>query len=279
MKIRTQFYRLCPVCNSIIYYSSKNIRDKVLKTNPSCRSCINRVTSTGRKHTEKTKEKLRNRKYSLESKQKISKALKGIKRSEYTKRKISEKAKTRMSDPLNRKKISDSLIGVNAEKNHPMYGKKHTDETKNKMKNSWKNRPDMSVDIKIKISNTMKKIKGTEEERQKQREIRAKQIIDIGGGPAYNPKACEYFDKLNKEKGWNLQHAMNGGEHCFVGHFIDAYDKDKNIVVEYDEPHHYRKSNVLILKDVERQKRIINHLGCQFYRYNEKNNCLYKLCG
>lgn len=64
----------------------------------------------------------------------------------------------------------------------------------------------------------------------------------------YNPTACKYFDKLNKEKGWNLQHAMNGGEIECCGYFLDGYDKNKNIIVEYDEPRHQRftSSNSLL---------------------------------
>jgi len=89
--------------------------------------------------------------------------------------------------------------------------------------------------------------------------------------PNYNPKACNYFNKLNEENGWNLQHASNGGEIKVVYYFVDAYDKDRNIVVEYDEPCHkyYDKQ-----KDAKRQVDIINELQCDFYRYDEATNTL-----
>lgn len=96
----------------------------------------------------------------------------------------------------------------------------------------------------------------------------------------YNVKSIPFFDKLSKERGWNLQHAENGGEfYTGIGYFVDAYDKQRNIVVEYDEPRHYIdvKNNILTEKDLNRQKEIIEHLHCEFWRYNETMNVLWKV--
>lgn len=88
--------------------------------------------------------------------------------------------------------------------------------------------------------------------------------------PNYNPKACEYFEYLNQENGWNLQHALNGGEVKILQYWLDAYDRDRNIVVEYDElRHRYR-----LTQDIQRQNNIVRHLGCKFYRYNEATQTL-----
>lgn len=91
--------------------------------------------------------------------------------------------------------------------------------------------------------------------------------------------ACKYMDKLNEEKHWNLQHGMNGGEITCIGYFLDGYDKDLNIAFEYDEPRHYIDviNNILCEKDIIRQNKIINELHCEFWRYNEKMNLLYKV--
>ena len=44
--------------------------------------------------------------------------------------------------------------------------------------------------------------------------------------PRYNKKSILFFDQLSKERGWNLQHAENGGEfYTGIGYFVDAYDK------------------------------------------------------
>ena len=95
----------------------------------------------------------------------------------------------------------------------------------------------------------------------------------------YNKKSIQFFDNLSKEKGWNLQHAENGGEITVLGYWLDAYDKERNIVVEYDEPRHYIdiENNVLCEKDLKRQQEIINHLHGEFWRYNEKMKCLWKV--
>jgi hypothetical protein len=62
-------------------------------------------------------------------------------------------------------------------------------------------------------------------------------------------------------------------------YYDDAYDKEKNIVVEYDEKKHYDdvENNILREKDLKRQKEIIEHLHCEFWRYNETTKCLWKV--
>lgn len=95
--------------------------------------------------------------------------------------------------------------------------------------------------------------------------------------PNFNPNACKYFDKLNEENGWKLKHAMNGGETRMIGYSLDAYDRENNIVVEYDEFRHYDKSGNLKHKDVIRQERIIQHLNCKFFRYNEITSILVEV--
>jgi hypothetical protein len=98
--------------------------------------------------------------------------------------------------------------------------------------------------------------------------------------PRYNSHAISVLEKIAKEKGWNLQHAENGGEfYTGIGYFVDAYDKEKNIVVEYDEKKHYDdvENNILREKDLKRQKEIIEHLYCEFWRYNETTKCLWKV--
>lgn len=98
-------------------------------------------------------------------------------------------------------------------------------------------------------------------------------------GPLYNKKSIEYINNLNKQNNWNLQHAENGGEICCKGYYLDGYDKELNITFEYDEPKHYidKENNILRDYDIHRMKRIKEVLGCEFYRYNEYLNLLYKV--
>lgn len=115
----------------------------------------------------------------------------------------------------------------------------------------------------------------SESTREKLRDHRLKQIDALGyNGPAYNKMACQFIDKVNDALGLNLQHALNGGEIRVAGYSMDGYDKDKNIVFEYDEKTHrtpcYRQ------KDFRRQSRIISKINpCLFLRYDETNKRLY----
>ena len=123
--------------------------------------------------------------------------------------------------------------------------------------------------------------KHSEETKQHLREIFEEKIKKQKGSFKcfYAKRACEYINKLNEEKHWNLQHAENGGEVNCLGYWLDGYDKELNIVFEYDEPKHYKDvtNNILKDKDIQRQNNIINKLNCQFWRYNEYLDLLYKV--
>lgn len=64
----------------------------------------------------------------------------------------------------------------------------------NNRKAKHKNKP-MSLEQKETLSKIMKN-----------RHTKGKPCIN------YSEKACKFIDKLNEERGWNLQHALNGGE-------------------------------------------------------------------
>jgi hypothetical protein len=101
--------------------------------------------------------------------------------------------------------------------------------------------------------------------------------LSISGKQNFNTKGCLYLDDLNKTNGWSLRHALNGGEVRVIGYSLDGYDQSRNIVVEYDERHHYDSYGNLKQDDARRQERIINHLNCKFFRYNERRDELYEV--
>ena len=107
--------------------------------------------------------------------------------------------------------------------------------------------------------------------KRKMREAALKRVDKIGGGPNANPNACTYMDNLKPE--YNFQHAMNGGEFRVCGYSVDGYDKEKNVVFEYDEPQHYSNGN-LKEHDVKRMEEIKGELRCKFLRYDERNKIL-----
>lgn len=123
--------------------------------------------------------------------------------------------------------------------------------------------------------------KHTKETKEKMRESALEYLKNVKdfSGPRYNKESIVFINKLNEEKQWNLQHAENGGEIEICGYFVDGYDKELNIVFEYDEPRHYKdiEKSILNEKDIERQNNIIQKLDCEFYRYNEYKKYFYKV--
>lgn len=141
--------------------------------------------------------------------------------------------------------------------------------------------PEVSEETRNKIGNGWRGKHLPEEMKEKQRIGLYNHILKLHGKfrCSYNPNACKFIDELNKQNNWNLQHAENGGEYQVGGYFVDGYDKELNIVFEYDEPRHYKNVNESILrdKDIQRQEYIIKKLNCEFWRYNEKKKLLYKV--
>jgi hypothetical protein len=186
-------------------------------------------------------------------------------------------------------KWTDEMRKQNSGPGNHFYGRHHTEETKNKLSQLGSKRR-MSLASRLKISETLKKnkINVGEKNGMKKQENRDKvrktiiKLVEKNHGhalPFYNPKACEYFDGLSEKMGWSLRHAKNGGEVYLseLGYFLDSYDQERNIVVEYDEPRHYYVDGRLKPRDIYRQSKIIDHLKCKFYRYNERESLLYEV--
>jgi predicted RNA-binding Zn-ribbon protein involved in translation (DUF1610 family) len=277
--------KTCPSCGKRQIYKSRKSYENSSKKNKKCLSC----SLMGKHHTEETKNKLRiiftGRKHTPESKMKISICSKNM--SEETRKKISLKNKGRIG-PWNGKrhseetksKISKSLLNLSTEiKERIVLGNKLrgcSESTREKMRLSHKN---LSPEIKQRIINNNKHRIISDETRHKMRISFLKNFEKRKGNggqlyPVYNSNACMYFDNLSQTKGWNLKHAMNGGEFHIkeLGYWVDAYDIEKNIVVEYDEPHHTWGSRKI--KDEIRMEKIKDHLGCKFFRYNQQYNLL-----
>ncbi|MBC8428271.1 hypothetical protein H8D04_00165 [bacterium] len=85
--------------------------------------------------------------------------------------------------------------------------------------------------------------------------------------PRYNIYSIPIIENYGKEHGYNFQHAENGGEYHIkeLGYFVDGYDKEKNVVIEVDERHHFRNGE-LKQKDIIRQQEIEKYLECKFIR-------------
>ena len=171
--------------------------------------------------------------YTDEVRKKMSEVKKGTKHSEKTKLKISETMKEYRKNTINPFTLESSRKKISEYR----IGKKASVETKRKM-----------------------------------RLTHLKRIEEINGYvyPNYNPEACKIIDNYGKENGYNFQHAENGGEHQIkeLGYWIDGYDKDKNVVIEYYEKWHKKQSE----RDIQRKQEIIDLLDCKFIEisYNNK---------
>lgn len=247
--IKNEWKRNCPMCMKMLKYKSQRSFNRARKKNQCCRLC-GHVGTTGHKFSD-----------------------------EHCKKKSDIAKKLNFGKWMIGKKLSESTI-IKIKKANS--GRIVSEETRRllSIKNTGKT---CSKDTKLKIS---KKSIGRickESTRQKLRYAAIKSIEEgklckgDSWKPFYNPKACEYFDKLNLENNWKLQHALNGGEIKISRYWIDAYDKEKNIVVEYDEKHHYKPDGSLNEKDILRQQRIIEYLKCRFFRYNENTRILTEI--
>ena len=238
-----KYTKNCPKCGKEQNYNRKYDCNFAIKHNLLCQSC----SKIDKHPTEETRKK-----FSIL--RKGNKPHLGIKHSEESKI-----------------KMRNAKLG----KNHPMFGKK------------GKNHPlygiELSGEHKEKISQSIKGIPHTDEHKRKIRvsTINAISQYRLNGNqlfPRYSSNACKYFDKLNKENGWNLQHAMNGGEYFIshLGYWIDGYDKNKKIIVEYDEKYHNRPFH--IKRDLFRQNEIINYIHPnEFWRYSEITDKLVRI--
>ena len=246
---KNEWKRNCPTCMKMLEYKSKRTFNRAVKKNQSCRLC-GHVGMTGYKYSDVQRKK----KSDIAKKLNFGKWMIGKSPSESTRIKLKKSNTGRIVSDTTRKLLSIKNTG-----------KKHSIETRRKISNiSCSRIYKESTRLKLKES-VIKLIK------------EGKICKGDSWRPFYNPKACEYFNKLNLENGWKLQHALNGGEIKVSRYWVDSYDKEKNIVVEYDEKHHYKSDGFLKETDILRQQLIMEYLKCKFFRYNEITGILIEV--
>jgi very-short-patch-repair endonuclease len=151
-----------------------------------------------------------------------------------------------------------------------VIGRKASVETKLKISISKKGIP-MPLGTGEKIS---KSLKGKPKSNEHKFKLRCAKIRDLQSrfgeklGPNYNSTACKLFENINKQFGFKGKHAENGGEVMIAGYWLDFYEPNINLVIEYDEISHKYK----IEKDIKRQNEIISELDCKFIRISETDD-------
>lgn len=248
------FSRQCQ-CGNLVIYTTQKACNYAKKHVSKCQKC-RRIGTTHNDETRKYLASIRvGTSLSPEIKQKIGDAQRG-ERSTWFGRKHTDESKQKMSISHTGKKFSIEHSEKIAKAN---TGKHHTTEYKKKASERLKGRLVSS------------------ETRVRMRQAAIRRVIEQFGSTSYNKDACAFINDLNDKMGWNLQHALNGGEKEICGYLVDGYDKSKNIVFEYDESQHFTFEGKLRNKDILRQNTIINHLKCDFYRYDAVRKRFYKI--
>lgn len=182
------------------------------------------------------------------------------------------------------KNSSDLMKGVK----NPMYGKSvydvwverfGVDEAEIK-RQTWKDNISDKVkefsktqEYRSKMSESLKGRVFTDEHKKNLRlstiEYINKKLILSGGKivPHFNIFACKLFDDIALLTNTNIQHALNGGEYFIadLGYWVDGFDKENNIVYEYYEKEHQKKTQ----KDTQREFEIKEKLNCKFIIIHE----------
>jgi len=151
--------------------------------------------------------------------------------------------------PEQRNNISKSLIG-RKQKQETIDRRKATQLGKNPFLNKTHTKETRLV-LRIKMIDRIEKIHGN---------------ISVN----YNENACKIFDLINKRFNINGVHALNGGEKKVCGFFLDFYEPNINLAIEYYEKHHY--NDKIIVRDKLRQDEIINELNCIFLIVSYKDS-------
>ena len=195
--------RKCPRCNNIIIYTNKESFRVATKRNSICLSCsqIKHVGPFIKKcphcKIDMVYDKFKSYKWTVKNNGWCHKC--AGEKTINTRIKRNNLYENRNQTKYSRRKMSLLHRG----KNNPFYGKKHTIETRRKLR-----------------LNTIKYIE------------------KIKGGkmfPLYNKKSCEYFKKMELENKWNGYYATKNGEYFIknLGYWVDYYEPIKNVVIEF----------------------------------------------
>lgn len=148
-------------------------------------------------------------------------------------------------------------------------GYKHTEETKEKMRNNhtkyWKGKEQPKEALRKRTVTRRKNgwNKNPKEMSIKLREAKWKYILKNGGGPTIGKNEKRILDELELSLGYKIIR-----QYRILGYCVDGYCKKLNLIIEIDEDYHSKK----IQQDNIRQKEIENKLKCIFLRIKDKKS-------
>lgn len=304
----SELERNCPKCNKIIEYKRKNDCKSANKKNSNCRSCNNKLRVFSKETREKISNankghvawnkgipkeeffthfnehslaKLKSNWFKEGDRPKNADFRKGKTLEEIFGKDIANKIKftnsNRVRSDLEKKQRDASMrksLKVKAAAKNPERNKKISDALKGKKQ---------SIEHREKLSKARKGLLVGDRNPSKRPEVKAKirksiikRLKDQFGNsfcPSYNKKGCAFFDQLAKETNTFIQHGGNIGEFYIkeLGYWVDGYDKENNIVYEWDEKAHFNIDGSLKEKDILRQQEIDLYLKCKFIRFKESD--------
>ena len=262
-----EYVRYCPDCDKEISYASKYSLKYANEAGSSCLSCSTTGKNNpfyGKAHSEETKRMMgeNQRDYSGENNPFYG----------------------RVHSDESKKKMRETTLEDFERDGHPRVGTKHSEESIQRMRGPrpsvsgennpmfGKDRPDLSDKNMKNLGKSYEEIYGIDRATDIRRNLRLSHLarLEKRSGPAlpnYNPAACLIIEEYGKKHGYNFQHAENGGEFHIkeLGYWVDGYDEDNNVVIEYYEKWHKRKS----ARDALRRREIIEYLGCKFIELKE----------
>ena len=269
------YSRNCPDCSKELKTKNKYYFKKAVTNNQKCGSC----SLKGRKFSDDHKRKLSENHADISG---DKNPFYGKKHSDEVLSKLSEALKETYSDPKLRKRRSVEKLEWHKNNDNPFLGKTHSKESKklmsglalermkepanriNKASFPKGNSPWNKGTKGLYSKDTLRKMRVAAIERISIAKFNGNQMM-----PNYNPSSISILEEIAKEMGiTDLQHAENGGEFFIkeLGYFVDGYSKEKNIILEYDEQHHFNPDGSLKESDIIRQKEIEEYLKCEFIR-------------
>jgi hypothetical protein len=234
--------RKCPTCDKKIKHKSDWHGKNAEKEKRECQSCCKKGRTLSDSHknaiSKSNKETKNSENWVHPLKDKTYEEYYGSNKSKEIKSKISKGNQGKTVSLKGRKNISRSKRGPK----NPMYGNHQPKTEKHKRK------------IRISCIETMKNRHGD------------------GFFPNYNPKACKVIEEYGEKHDYDFQHAENGGEYHIetLGYWVDGYDEENNVVIEYHEPWHQKTKYQK--KDLIRRREIIDELDCKFIIISEFTN-------
>jgi hypothetical protein len=187
-------------------------------------------------------------------------------RSDETKRRMSEAHKGILKGvPLSedhKRKMSESMKGnTNAKGVHK--GVPLSEEHKRKISESLKGNTNakggtLSEETRRKLSEAKKGVPLSEDHKRKISEANKARVASNPDQGFYNfsPRACQYFDFINRLTNTEGQHALNGGEKKILKYHVDYFNPDLKLIIEWNESYHYTETGELRASDLKRQQEI-----------------------